>query len=167
MDHRDEQGIELFHSSFEHREWRGVAAECRCSVTRRQRRPPCKSGSIDHDQTVWFERGANMFQVADRIAHVMEAIEHRDEIVFPRQIFRFPGLEGNVRHLVFLRMLACFLDGLLMEVKAQHFGFWQCLGHDHRGDAVTTSHVGELATLLEFSHDPLRAGNQDCTRWLS
>jgi len=41
---------------------------------------------------------------------------------------------------------------------------WNCLGHDRRGDAVTTSHVGDLATLLQEGGGAAQAGMSNLTK---
>src|SRR6516162_9403173 len=51
-----------------------------------------------------------------------------------------------------LRVLFRCFNRLLVEVKTMHLCFGKGLRHDHRGDAMTTAHVGDRATLSEFSN---------------
>src|SRR5690606_7874869 len=95
----------------------------------------------DHPGPVRGEGAVHLFGGADRVAHVVEGVEHRDEV----EATTGEGLGGRdleahaVRHSRRLRPLAGGRDRLEVVVVADEPRLRKGLSHQHRGGAVTAA----------------------------
>ena len=94
---------------------------------------------------------------ADRVAHVVDAVEGRDEVVAGTgERLRGRHLERRTaRHAGVRRPLARELDRGLVVVRAAERRRRERLGHEHRRRAVPAPDVGDPGSGLQLLHDPV------------
>src|SRR5260370_11098585 len=97
---------------------------------------------------------------ADRIAHVVQAVEKRDEVEGPRIIFGHGALEGGaIGDTRRARRFAGAVDRRLMIVEAEEFRFRERLRHQDYRSAVAASDVRDPRAALEFLADTVERWN--------
>ena len=111
----------------------------------------------DHPRPIRRERRANVPGCADRVAHVVQAVEHRDEVV---ALAAVPGggrdLEADpVAHSGLLGARPSRLDRPLVVVRADELRVRVCLRHQDRRGAVAAADVGDECAALELVDDAL------------
>src|SRR5208283_3862086 len=101
---------------------------------------------------VLFEGLPDLSRGADRIAHVVQTVEHGDEIVIAaREGLRACDLETHsVTETRFLCTFARVHDGGFVVVETDEFRGGVSLRHDDRGGAVAASDIGDARTFLQF-----------------
>jgi hypothetical protein len=91
-----------------------------------------------------------MFHGADRIAHVVQAIEEANEVIVLYRV-GLCGVDVELHAIVQPRILCRLTRGLdragvIFESKETRVG--KCLRHQPRGDAVTAADVRDLGAAL-------------------
>src|ERR1700722_13829711 len=112
----------------------------------------------DHPGAVFLEGLPDVRRGADRITHVVQTVEHRDEIVIAARVgLRAGDFEANpVIETGLLCTLARAHDGRLMVVEADEFRGGVSLRHDDRGRAMSAAHIGDARAGLQFRLHPLQ-----------
>ena len=97
---------------------------------------------------------------ADRVAHVVQAVERGDQVVPGAAVGgRRPDLEADpLGHARLLRPAACDLDRSGVVVRADEGRVRERLGHQDRGRAVAAADVGHDRPALQLGHDPVQRG---------
>src|SRR5262249_61121863 len=103
-----------------------------------------------------------------RIAHVVKAVEERDQIEILLRIFLGGrDLEASVcRDPVLPGMCSGVLDRTRMKVVANELRVRKGLRHDGGGPAMTASDIGHFGAPFQLSTTPSSAGSQLLTRLL-
>ena len=115
----------------------------------------------DHPGAVGRERLVDVRGRADRVAHVVQAIEYAHEVVVAAGIVLRrgdrearapldPGLLGE---------LARALDRGVVIVEAEELRVGKGFGHDHRRSPVTAADVGHLGSAFELLLHSLERGD--------
>src|SRR5690606_33094176 len=119
-------------------------------------------GLHDHPGAVVGDHLAEMPGRTDRIAHVVEAVEHRDEVVGSAgDGVRTGRFEGDVAYRVRPRpggALPGDLDRRRVNVAALERRPWERLGHQPRRRAVTAAYVGDRGAGGELVEHPVECG---------
>src|SRR6516162_6861506 len=98
---------------------------------------------------------------ADRITHIVQTIEHSDQVVvFAWKCFglRDSKVEANLETL-FSSGCAGTLDGLVVIVKAKELRFWEGFSHQHGGGTLAAPNIGDAGTGLELSLHAVQGRN--------
>src|SRR5208282_2718460 len=98
---------------------------------------------------------------ADRITHIVQTIEHGDQVVvFAWKCFglRDAKVEANLETL-FSGGCAGALDGFVVIVKAKELRFWEGFGHQHGGRTLAAPNIGDARAGLELSLDAVQGRN--------
>ena len=105
-----------------------------------------------HQRAVLLQRGADVLERADRIAHVVQRVEQGREIVTGAGVILRPrGLKAHVRQVP--GVLACVRDRGAVEVDAGELRVRERLRHDHGRCAVAAADVHDLGAALKlFGH---------------
>src|ERR1700730_11726285 len=90
---------------------------------------------------------------ADRITHVMQTIEHGNQVV----VFAWKGfglrdtkVEANLKTF-FSGGCASTLDGFVVVVIAKELRFWERFSHEHGGRTLAAPNIGDTRAGLELS----------------
>src|ERR1700693_2490736 len=89
---------------------------------------------------------------ADRITHVMQTIEHCNQVVvltWKGFGLRDTKVEANLETF-FNGSCAGALDGFVVIVKAEEFRFWEVFSHPHGGRTLSATHIGDARASLEL-----------------
>src|ERR1700722_7247417 len=88
-------------------------------------------GLDDHPGAIFGERLKNVLRRADGIAHVVQAIKHRNEIVFfPGKFLGGGHIEADaIDQAVAFSGCACAFNGLVVIIEAEEMRFGEGLGH--------------------------------------
>src|SRR5579872_2309421 len=98
---------------------------------------------------------------ADRIAHVVQTIEHGDQVVvsaWKRFSLRNAKVDANLKTL-FGGGSAGALDRFVVIIKAKELRFREGLSHQHSGCTLAAPHIGDARAGLELSLDALQGRN--------
>src|SRR5260370_16327696 len=98
---------------------------------------------------------------ADRITHIMQTIEHGNQVVvLPWKGFglRDAKVEANLEAL-FSGGGAGALDGFVGIVEAKELRFWEGFSHQYGGRTLAASNIGDARARLELSLDAVQGSN--------
>jgi hypothetical protein len=114
-----------------------------------------------HPRAGGVERSTHVVPHADRVTHVVQRVEEREQIVAATGIVRGArDLEGDaIIQTLPLRGLARPLDRLTVVVETHELGGWERLGHEPRRGPVTAADVGDAAALLELGLHAVEGGD--------
>src|SRR5580704_60434 len=115
----------------------------------------------DHPSAILAQRIAHMGCCAYRITHVVETIEHRNQIVvLARKLFglRDAKVEANLETFSGGDGAGA-LDRFVVIVKSEELRFWEGFGHQHCRCSLATAHIGDTRAGLELSLYTLQRGN--------
>src|SRR5580700_8007518 len=98
---------------------------------------------------------------ADRITHVVQTIEHGDQVVvFAWKCFGLRDAKVEaILETLFSGGCAGALDGFVVIVKAKELRFWECLGHQHSGRTLAAPHIRDARAGLELGLYALQGRN--------
>src|SRR5260370_27367590 len=108
-----------------------------------------------------------MFDRADRIAHVVQAVEKANEVIVRRRI-SFGGLDIEAHAIAEPGIpcrLARGLDRARMIVESREARIRKCLRHQPRRHAMSAAHVGDPGAALELRSEERRVGKECRSRW--
>src|ERR1700739_839978 len=89
---------------------------------------------------------------ADRITHIVQTIEHGDQVVvFAWKCFglRDAKVEANLQTLSSGGRSGA-LDGLVVIVKSKELRFWEGFSHQHGGRTLAATHIGDACAGFEL-----------------
>src|SRR5258708_11455055 len=95
---------------------------------------------------------------ADWITHVLQTIEHCDQVIVPaRKCFglRDAKIETNLKTL-FGGDCAGAVDGFVVTVKAKELRFWEGLSHQYGGGTLAAPNIGDARAGLELGLNSLK-----------
>src|SRR5579859_7427492 len=98
---------------------------------------------------------------ADRITHVVQTIEHGNQVVvlaWKGFGLRDTKVEANLETF-FSGSCARALDGFVMIVKAKELRFWEGFGHQHGGRTLAAPNIGDARSGLELSLNAVQGRN--------
>src|SRR5580700_9430207 len=98
---------------------------------------------------------------ADRISHVVQTVEHGNQVVvLARKCFglRDTKVEANLEAL-FSGGSAGALDRFIVIVKAKELRFWEGFSHQHSGRTLAAPHIGDARASLELGLYTLQRRN--------
>src|SRR5580693_4647108 len=89
---------------------------------------------------------------ADRITHVVQTIEHGDQVVvFAWKCFGLRDAKVEaILETLFSGGCAGALDGFVVIVKAKELRFWEGFSHQHGGGSLAAAHIGDARPGLEL-----------------
>src|SRR5437763_16020275 len=101
-----------------------------------------------------------MARGADGIAHVVQAVEHRDQVVLRSAIARGGRYveAGSIRHPGFLGTTTGGVDRSLVVVRADEYGVRERLGHEDRRGAVAAADVCHQRGVLQLLDYTVESG---------
>src|SRR5258706_8036988 len=98
---------------------------------------------------------------ADRITHIVQTIEHGDQVVvFSWKCFghRDAKVKANLETL-FRGGCAGALDGFVVIVEPKELRFWECFRHQHGGRTLAAPNISDARAGLELSLDAVQGRN--------
>src|ERR1700721_538879 len=98
---------------------------------------------------------------ADWITHIVQTLEHGDQVVvFSWKCFGLGDakVEANLKTL-FSGGRASALDGLVVIVEAKKLRFWEGFSHQHGGRTLAAPNIGDARAGFELSLDAVQGRN--------
>ena len=109
-----------------------------------------------HQRSVGLQRLAGVRRRTGRVAHVVQRIEHRDEVeVLAREVLGARGLEAHVGQV--LGVLLGVRDRRTMEVDSDELRLRERRRHDDGRGAVAAADVGDLRSALQLLHHAVQS----------